>query len=78
MYDQELTCPGFDKYTKEEITEMWEETAKTVEKYSDELVEQWNKEIDGLLTFVSIRTLLLLCLDHGSFLANRPDCSRQF
>ena len=54
MYDQELTCPGFDKYTKEEITEMWEETAKTVEKYSDELVEQWNKEIDGLLTFVSI------------------------
>ncbi|KAH9939117.1 uncharacterized protein BXZ73DRAFT_6021, partial [Epithele typhae] len=28
----------------------WNETRKTVEKYSDELVDQWNKEIDGLLT----------------------------
>ena len=29
-----------------------EEVAKVVEKYSDEIVDQWNKEIDGLLTFV--------------------------
>ena len=65
-------------YTDKEREEAWGRITLTVEKYSDELVEQWNKEIDGLLTFVSIRTLLLFCLDHGSFPANRPDCSRQF
>ena len=26
-------------------------------KYSNEMVEYWNKEIDGLLTFVSISLL---------------------
>ena len=30
---------------------------KTIQKYSTERVKQWNKEIDGLLTFVSIRHL---------------------
>ena len=27
----------------------------TVKRYSDERVEQWNKEIDGLLTFVCVK-----------------------
>ena len=31
-----------------------EAVAEAVERYSDELVEQWNKEIDGLLTFVRL------------------------
>ena len=56
---------------------MWEETAKTIEKYSDELVEQWNKEIDGLLTFVSI-IHLPFCFEHDSFPTDRLVCSRQF
>ena len=34
-----------------------EEIAKIVERYSDEIVEQWNKEIDGLLTFVRFRVI---------------------
>ena len=34
-----------------------EEIAKIVERYSDEIVEQWNKEIDGLLTFVRFRAI---------------------
>ena len=39
-------------YTDEEREKAWGRITLTVEKYSDELVEQWNKEIDGLLTFV--------------------------
>ena len=34
-----------------------EEIVKVVERYSDEIVEQWNKEIDGLLTFVRFRVI---------------------
>ena len=41
-----------DTYTDEEREKAWERITLTVEKYSDELVEQWNKQIDGLLTFV--------------------------
>ena len=39
-------------YTDKEREEAWARITLTVEKYSEELVEQWNKEIDGLLTFV--------------------------
>ena len=41
-----------EMYTDKQREEARERIARTVEKYSDELVEQWNKEIDGLLTFV--------------------------
>ena len=41
-----------DIYTDEEREDAWGRITLIVEKYSDELVEQWNKEIDGLLTFV--------------------------
>ena len=30
----------------------WPKVAKMVEDYSEDLIEQWNKEIDDLLTFV--------------------------
>ena len=39
-------------HTDEEREKAWGRITMTVEKYSDELVEKWNKEIDGLLTFV--------------------------
>ena len=42
-----------DVFTEEEKADAWKNTAETVQKYSVELVEQWNKEMDGLLTFVS-------------------------
>ena len=36
-----------------QVEEALQETRQVVEKYSNEAVEQWNREIDGLLTFVS-------------------------
>ena len=39
-------------YTEQEKAEAWFKIAKTVEDYSEEMIEQWVKEIDGLLTFV--------------------------
>ena len=52
---QELSRFYLDAHAdKEKAERAWEDTTKIVEKYSDELVDQWNQEIDGLLTFVSI------------------------
>ena len=42
-------------YTEEEREEALNRLTDTVKKYSDERVEQWNKQIDGLLTFVRAR-----------------------
>ena len=43
-----------DAYTEKEKAEAWDKASETVMKYSNEMVEYWHKEIDGLLTFVSI------------------------
>lgn len=40
-------------YPEEETTKSWVKTANVIKKHSDAMVDQWNKEIDGLLTFVS-------------------------
>ena len=42
-------------YSGKERTEAMDRVMDTVKKYSDERVEQWNKEIDGLLTFVCVK-----------------------
>lgn len=39
--------------TPEETTKAWSETAAIVKKYSDEMVDGWNKTMDAFLTFVS-------------------------
>ena len=41
-------------FTEEEKKNAWDETAKVVKTYSDELVDRWNKEIDTLLVYVSV------------------------
>ena len=41
-----------EDYTEKDKAEAWDKILKTVKDYSDELVDQWIKEIDGLLTFV--------------------------
>ena len=46
-----------DAYTEKEKAEAWDKASETVMKYSNEMVEHWNKEIDGLLTFVSVSLL---------------------
>lgn len=43
----------YARYNEEKKAEAWTKTAKTVKEYSEEMVDQWNKEIDALLTFVS-------------------------
>ena len=47
-----------NRHSGEEKAQAWMETAKTVEDHSNELVDQWNKEVDGLLTFVCVPAFL--------------------
>ncbi|KAH9910358.1 uncharacterized protein BXZ73DRAFT_20400, partial [Epithele typhae] len=55
----------------------WYETRKTVEKYSDELVDQWNKEIDGLLTFDGLFSAALTAFNTIAFAMLQPQQSDQ-
>ena len=50
---REIKAALNSRYNEEKKAEAWTRTAKTVEMYSTEMVDQWNKEIDALLTFVS-------------------------
>ena len=64
-------------YTEQEKAEAWSKIAKTVEDYSEEMIEQWIKEIDGLLTFVrssQFDTLLsgVLITCHERRVSSRP------
>ena len=36
----------------EEHDQAWNETAKIVKTYSDQMIDRWNKEIDTLLVYV--------------------------
>ena len=56
MFKDEL----FQDYPEKKRTKAWVKTADIIKKYSDEMVDQWNKEIDGLLTFVSPRTPVVM------------------
>ena len=47
------------EFSDEEREKAWKNITSAVEKYSDEMVEQWNKEIDGLLTFVCLASRFL-------------------
>ncbi|TBU22459.1 hypothetical protein BD311DRAFT_609601, partial [Dichomitus squalens] len=40
-------------------TQAWADAALVVKEYNDELVDQWNKEIDGLLTFAGLFSAVL-------------------
>ena len=39
-------------YTEQQKEKSWSELDEIVENYNKELIDKWNKEIDGLLTFV--------------------------
>ncbi|KAH9912054.1 uncharacterized protein BXZ73DRAFT_16270, partial [Epithele typhae] len=64
-------------YEQTEIDAAWNETRKTVEKYSDELVDQWNKEIDGLLTFDGLFSAALTAFNTIAFAMLQPQSSDQ-
>ena len=55
MIEQSLEIDNV--YTDQEREEAWNRLTETVKKYSDERVDQWNKQIDGLLTFVRAQRL---------------------
>lgn len=44
--------PRAKVYTPEQQKKAWSDSAETVQKWSDQMVEQWNKEIDTYLVFV--------------------------
>ena len=46
LLDTTKRAMGF--YTEQEKAEAWLKIAKTVEDYSEEMIDQWIKEIDGL------------------------------
>ena len=45
-----------NKHSAEAQAKAWEDTAEVVKQYSDEMVQRWNREIDGLLTYVCLVT----------------------
>ena len=53
-------------YTQEDKLKAQQDARNIVKDYSDELVEQYNKEIDGLLTFVSLSHPFRLPRSHSS------------
>ncbi|KAH9910355.1 uncharacterized protein BXZ73DRAFT_18521, partial [Epithele typhae] len=64
-------------YKQPEIDAAWKETRKTAEKYSDELVDQWNKEIDGLLTFDGLFSAALTAFNTIAFAMLQPQSNDQ-
>ena len=65
---------GRNDFTEEEKKKAWDETAQRVKEYSDELVERWNKEIDTLLVYVCVVSVLFLHVLTWMYL-DRPVCS---
>ena len=44
---------------------VWNEAARVVKTYHDELVEQWQKAMDSVLVYVSFRARHIFCVsDH--------------
>ena len=61
-------------FTEKEKKEAWDEIAGLVKTYSDELVDRWNKEIDTLLVYVCVVSVLFLHVLTWMYL-DRPVCS---
>ena len=54
MYHQFRREEHFEVYTEEEKKTAWDETARVVKEYSDEMVKRWKEEIDTLLVYVRV------------------------
>lgn len=39
---------------------MWQDAAEAVKEFHDEMIERWQKEMDSLLVFVSVRGSVVL------------------
>ncbi|KAI0758896.1 hypothetical protein C8Q74DRAFT_271116 [Fomes fomentarius] len=51
-----------DDFTPDEKKKAWDETAKIVKDYSDELVKRWKEEIDTLLVYAGLFSAVLTAL----------------
>ncbi|KAI0744415.1 hypothetical protein C8Q76DRAFT_637597, partial [Earliella scabrosa] len=60
-------------FTEEEKKEAWDKTAEVVKKYSDELIDQWNKEIDTLLVYAGLFSAVLTAFKVQSYTLLAPD-----
>ncbi|TBU21210.1 hypothetical protein BD311DRAFT_610158, partial [Dichomitus squalens] len=47
--------------------EAWSDTAVIVKEYSDEMVDQWSKEIDGLLTFAVLFSAIFTAFNVATY-----------
>ncbi|RPD57229.1 hypothetical protein L226DRAFT_465995, partial [Lentinus tigrinus ALCF2SS1-7] len=64
-------------YPEKMRTEAWVKTAKVIKKHSDEMVDQWNKEIDGLLTFAGLFSAILTAFNVQSYQLLQPSSADQ-
>ena len=53
MKQRQLDLRQEVKDKSEDRVQAWLKITKAIEQYSDEVVDQWNRGIDVLLTFVS-------------------------
>ena len=55
---QELRKELQEEFTEEQKAKVWQGAAEALKDYHDHLVEQWQKETDVLLVFVSEPTVV--------------------
>ncbi|RPD63453.1 hypothetical protein L227DRAFT_521624 [Lentinus tigrinus ALCF2SS1-6] len=54
-------------FTDEQHEEAWNETAKILKTYSDEVIDRWNKEIDTLLVYAGLFSAILTAFNVQSY-----------
>ncbi|KAH9939096.1 uncharacterized protein BXZ73DRAFT_44061, partial [Epithele typhae] len=71
FFDQNI-LPKPEKYTSAQIQGAWHSSRMMAENESQELVAEWNKEIDGLLTFIGLFSAALTAFNTISFAFIQP------
>ncbi|KAH9856858.1 hypothetical protein C2E23DRAFT_882158 [Lenzites betulinus] len=61
-----------DIYTSEQKAKAWTDAADMVKKYSDEMVERWNRQIDTYLVFAGLFSGILTAFNVESYKLLRP------
>ncbi|KAL1942787.1 hypothetical protein VTO73DRAFT_5027 [Trametes versicolor] len=64
--------PRAKVYTPEQQKKAWSDSAETVQKWSDQMVEQWNKEIDTYLVFAGLFSAILTAFNVQSYVLLQP------
>ncbi|RPD73976.1 hypothetical protein L226DRAFT_426070, partial [Lentinus tigrinus ALCF2SS1-7] len=59
-------------FTEAEKTEAWSRTTETVKKYSDEMIERWNTELDTDLVYAALFSAILTAFNVQSYQLLQP------